>query len=260
MNVRPKNSPDCWTACLNDLDQEGVHVFDLRRWFPDRWEHGIEAALRAAGGVLEDISGDHVSFCPTGIEIHRMALDRSLLKLVSEYLDADPAVTAIHYRRDGGPEVAEDLRCWHVDFEDRRMLRLITYLHKVDDTNGAFQYIPHGLSDRCEPLLKQGHGDAETNPYYAPIDDDLMRSCVSSDAWRTVRGYLATTVIADTARLFHRTKPHGSIRKALTITYTSRRPRFPELHRNSALDHVLDEQQTSCFYASSPHTIFNLGS
>ncbi len=81
-----------------------------------------------------------------------------------------------------------------------------------------------------------------------------MSAVVAPSHWQSVTGPRSTCVLVDAARLFHRTRPHDAERLTLTLTYTSRRPRHPEVRRNPDLDHLLDKFQSSCFYAATPRT------
>jgi hypothetical protein len=227
-----------------DLRGIGAHVLHASALAPTfaAFERDAAALVRLLGRG----SGAHA---PTRlVGLFSFGLSPDLLAVVRSYLECPPALTAVHVRRDVGPQVPEDLRCWHLDLEDDRMVRMIVYLTDVDLDSGPFEYIPRSLMPRCQHLGTRATGDPDTNPAYKPVSDDEMRSAVSASEWIACTGSRHTVVLADTAAVFHRTKPHQRERLTLTYTYTSRSPRFPKLVPALGLDATFKEEQRACLF------------
>ena len=101
--------------------------------------------------------------------------------------------------------VQKKSRLWHLDREDRRMLKIIIYLNDVSEEGGPFQYIPKSLTSTIS-------SDRLIVLYYGYIDDKTMEQVVPQSKWKSCLGSAGTVVIADTASNFHRGKNTFSLR------------------------------------------------
>ena len=126
-------------------------------------------------------------------------------------------------------------RLWHLDNEDRKVLKVIIYFSDVDVDSGPFQYIPLETTKEITKL---------TSNQYEFFSDSKMQSFLnqcSESSLKTCTGPAGTVIFVDTARSFHRGKPPTlKSRKAITFGYCSRRPLKPyRCGRN-----LLSQQQT----------------
>jgi hypothetical protein len=234
----------CEERRLRALVEEGVLVTDLASLLPVH-ASGLADTMGDLVRSLDRVDGTHVPFALP--QIYLAALDEGLLTTVSSYLASPPALTGVHIRRDVGEEVG-GIKRWHLDSEDARVVRLISYLEDVDLNNGPFEFVPEHAARRCAALQIGGN----SGPPPASKGDEPMAFIVSPAHWRSITGPPSTCVLVDTARLFHRTRPHGRTRLALTFTYTTPTPTHPEVRRNPGLDHLLSEFQAACFFAATP--------
>jgi hypothetical protein len=146
-------------------------------------------------------------------------LQERLLSIVENYLGLPVAYHGSYFRRDIANNVQRKTRLWHKDVEDPNFIKMIIYLHDVDEDGGAFQYIPKKLSrDVCRTLkYKYGH-----------ISDNVMQKVGDSSIWKTCTGSAGTVIIANTGDILHRGKiPVTSDRYTIFFDYTSRQPKFP---------------------------------
>jgi hypothetical protein len=220
---------------------------------------GIESLLPTlpdAAGLLA--AGDPLLGRNTGLHCHSIdppelaetapgvllwGLDERMLDIAEAYLGLPPAFTTVHLRRDVGTGQQVGTRLWHIDTEDRRVIRVLVYLTDVTHDSGPFEYIPRPQSDACTSLRDRAlRSDGD------PIADDEMRRNVDESHWRPCTGPAGTVVIADNAAVYHHGKVHQKHRVALIYTYTSRRPLYPRLDRNPRFDAVLSERQRACFF------------
>jgi hypothetical protein len=170
-------------------------------------------------------------------------LEERMLDVVESYLGVPPAFTTVHLRKDIGGGHQVGTRFWHIDTEDRRVVRVLVYLTDVTAHHGPFEYIPRSQSEACTALRERAlRSDGD------PVVDDEMRRHVPDHQWRTCTGPAGTVVIADNAAVYHHGKVHDAERIVLIYTYTSRRPLYPQLERNDAFDHLLSERQRACFF------------
>jgi hypothetical protein len=170
-------------------------------------------------------------------------LEERMLDLVETYLGVPAAFTTAHLRKDIGGGTQLGTRFWHIDTEDKRVVRVLVYLSDVTMATGPFEFIPRPLTDACTALRERAlrsNGD--------PVFDDEMRTYIPEAEWRPCVGPAGTVAIADNAAVYHHGKVHDAERIVLIYTYTSRHPLYPRLVRNDAFDDQLSARQRSCFF------------
>lgn len=217
-------------VCITALDD--LNIPDAAKAVDTAWRLGTDFAPRAH--ALAKAGQQFIIVPPADIvrnpEIFRLGLHERLLDIAESYIGLPVAYdgAAINYTVADGLEVAT--RKWHRDREDRRMLKVVIYLHDVDEDGGPFQCIARQDTVRNDidgyhyefgedPMLRKRLG-----PDYA---DDLT-SCA---------GPKGTVVFCDTARFFHRGKPATARdRAALFYSYFASPPRHPFLCERSGID------------------------
>jgi hypothetical protein len=176
-------------------------------------------------------------------EVLLWGLEERLLDLVESYLGVPPAFTTVHLRKDIGGGAQVGTRFWHIDTEDRRVIRVLVYLSDVTADTGPFEYIPRPQTEACTALHERAlRSDGD------PVFDDEMRAHVPESEWKACVGPAGTVVIADNAAVYHHGKVHDAERTVLIYTYTSRHPVYPKLERNPAFDDRLSARQRACFF------------
>lgn len=152
-------------------------------------------------------------------ELFLWGLEERLLNIVENYIGLPVAYHGLYFRRDIANNIQVKSRLWHIDREDRRILKIIVYLHDVSDDNGPFQYIPKPLTSLLSRSLKYNYGY---------IRDKAVKSVIPTSDWKSCTGPSGTVIFVDTASIFHRGKvPVGSDRFTLFFDYTSQRPKHP---------------------------------
>jgi len=112
----------------------------------------------------------------------------------------------------------EVVRRWHLDHEDRRIVKVIVYLSDVDAGAGPFGYIHQAHS----AAIRGSRGlDVRGVP------DDEMNDVVPRRQWAKVTGPRMTSVLVDTGQVFHRVfPPTETERYSVTFAYSSRSPYY----------------------------------
>lgn len=152
-------------------------------------------------------------------------LEERLLNIVENYLGLPVAYYGLYMRRDLANGVLRRTRLWHLDKEDRRMVKIIIYLKDVNHDKGPFQYIPKSLTHTISRLLKYNYGT---------IKDQEMERVVPPSQWKTCVGPAGTVLLIDPASIFHRGKvPITSDRFTIFFDYTSRKPKHPYYCKSS---------------------------
>lgn len=173
-------------------------------------------------------------------------LNSRLLDLIENYLSLPVAYHGIYIRRDLANGIEKKSRLWHLDKEDRKMLKIIIYLNDINDENGAFQYIPKHFTSQI--IQKQKYK-------YNYIKEKIMDSTLSPSSWISCPGKKGTVIFVDTANLFHRgLLPKKSERLSIFFDYTSAMPWRPYYCKNIFspqeiyfLSSLLSERQKNIF-------------
>lgn len=161
----------------------------------------------------------------TAPEMFRWGAGDRILDLIERYLEVPVAYHGVYLRRDRAVPRSIASNRWHLDMEDRKVVKVIVYLTDVQDGDGAFRYIP--LQRSLE--LRHRLGLA----YRLGADADMCR-LIPEDEWQTAQGPAGTVLVCDTALLFHKGhRPQRRDRVALFYDYTSRQPLHPYYCKSS---------------------------
>ncbi len=151
--------------------------------------------------------------------LFRWGLNERLLNIVENYLAMPAAYHGVYLRRDLANGVQRRTRLWHLDQEDRHMVKIIIYLNDVDDGGGSFQYIPKCLTQKIAQTLNYRRG---------VIKDVDMKAVVPPSVWKSCVGCRGMLIMLDPVAIFHRGQvPIDRDRFTLFFDYTSRYPKRP---------------------------------
>lgn len=218
----------------------------------------LDRAVKAADPLAEELlASTPLAAVPTthlrpdrlasAPDVFQWGAEDRILDLIERYLEVPVAYHGVYVRRDLAVDRSGASNLWHLDMEDRRVIKVIVYLTDVDEGDGAFQYIPldHSLELRRQLGMTYRLGD-----------DADMRRLVPDSEWRTADGPAGTVLIADTATLFHKgSRPRTRDRVALFYDYTSRRPVHP-YYCKSALPRLHLEQLTEGMGSRTRDAVF----
>lgn len=182
-------------------------------------------------------------------EIFIWGLEKRLLDIVENYIGLPVAYHGAYFRRDLANSVERKSRLWHIDVEDRKILKIIVYLNDVDENSGPFQYIPQSLNSTVAHSLRYKHGY---------IQEKRLQNVLSPSFWKSCTGSAGTVVFAATSKVFHRGKiPIDQDRFTIFFDYTSRQPTYPFYCKSSlpwedllslAAKANLSEHQKQCVF------------
>ena len=149
-------------------------------------------------------------------DIFLWGLEERLLDIIENYVGLPLLYHGAELRREIANGKIIDVRQWHLDVEDHRMLKIIVYLNDVSLDGGPFEYIPKDLTTLSAQALKYNSGF---------VSDKVMQTVVSPSDWKPCTGCYGTVILTDTCNVFHRAKaPVVSDRFSITFSYTSIRP------------------------------------
>ena len=152
--------------------------------------------------------------------VYRWGLNAVLLRIAENYLHQPVAYDGplVFHSSEDGREVGT--RRWHLDREDRRVIKVALYLNDVDDSGCPFQLLKQEVQhegDRFDYSVFQG----------AEMQQKFGAEVLTADT-STCTGKAGTVIFADTARFYHRAKPStGRDRSAIFFSYFARPPCHP---------------------------------
>jgi hypothetical protein len=162
-----------------------------------------------------------VSYLPHAPEaLYRWGLDEQNLDIAERHIQRPVRYVGLEVKveRAREPHPGQQARHWHLDAEDRRMLKVIVYLNDVDTGCGPFQHLSLRASEAARRRLR-------FRPGITFLDDEAIADFAPRTDWQHVTGTAGTAVYADTGRLVHRVmRPTDRDRYSVTFVYTSDRP------------------------------------
>ncbi len=184
-------------------------------------------------------------------EIYRWGLGDPL-PIVEHALGLPVAYNGVYLRRDLANTVVRNSRLWHVDFEDRRMIKIIVYLNDIGEGGGAFQFIPKRFSARISKGVGGKYG------FYSDEQVCRVGSSAILDHVQTCVGPAGTVIITDVGGTYHRGKrPETEDRLALFYDYTSRKPLHP-FYCKHAFTLEQEQEMTAGLSEAQRHCVFYL--
>jgi len=218
---------------LSTTEQMMVAAYRLA----DKLNHPVDLDEGEVGSAEEDLRE-----CP---EILLWALEPRLLNIVENYIGLPILYQGFAVRRSIADGEYSGVRRWHIDWEDRRIIKIIIYLNDVEAGGGPYQYIRRNLTERAIEDLN----------YYnlGHLSDPEMSQAVSSQDWSACLGKEGSVVITDTSNVFHRAQPPTlKDRFSITFCYTSANPLVIWQGRKIShaewekVDRQLDRRQVNC--------------
>mgnify|MGYP000167329187 CR=1 FL=1 len=167
-------------------------------------------------------------------EIFLWGLDNRLLDIIENFMQLPVAYHGVDPRRyvpalDRAEQIGTLL--WHIDLEDRCILKIIIYLNDVSINEAPFEYIPISYMPRW-PLLRYIRRKIFRQDPVCFSDSELKKF-IPESAWKPCLGSAGTVIFANTNRIFHRVKVNQSDRLSLCFVYSSRKPKNSQLCRTS---------------------------
>ena len=151
-------------------------------------------------------------------DLYLWGLEERFLNIVENYLAVPSAYCTVTMRRDMADGVQIGPRQWHMDIEDRRILKIIVYLNDVSLDGGPFEYIPKFLTPPARKLKRGG---------YHP--NEAIETLVPPSKWKPCIGKAGTVIFTDTCSVFHHGRvPVSADRYTIFFTYISKQPKNPQ--------------------------------
>jgi hypothetical protein len=197
-------------------DAGGEAIMHEARRVADR----LAERVAAMDGRLPDMITTEPGDLVTHPALYRWGLDPALLRIAGAYLGLPVGYDGALLFHTPVDRAEVGTRMWHLDREDRRVIKLALYLNDVDEHGGPFQSFGR-------EIVRDAGGYAYPALDSAGLADRFGAGEYSAHVTTCV-GPAGTLVFADTARFYHRGKPAtGRTRSAVYFTYFAQRPRHP---------------------------------
>ncbi|MGY8993667.1 MAG: phytanoyl-CoA dioxygenase family protein, partial [Rhodospirillales bacterium] len=171
-----------FVTSLSELGLTDVDGFLKRaRMLFSQMASGVENADMKKAYVIHDPPGLLAQFP----DVLSLGLNPLWLDIVESYLGLPPAFRGGTARRDLADGRAVETRLWHLDDEDKRIVKFIVYIDDVDEHGGGFEFVP---KTKLPKEFKR----------YRRVDDDEMMQNVPKADWVKCFGPAGTVVIGDT--------------------------------------------------------------
>ena len=241
-------------AIVRRLQSEGTCVIPLNKLRLSTTEQMMAEAQHLANKLKTPQDTGKLEQCEVGAdkkdlgesaEILLWALEPKLLNIIENYIGLPILYQGFAVRRSVADGQYSGVRRWHMDWEDRRIIKIIIYLNDVEAGGGPYEYIKKDISaNAIAPLDYYNLGflsDAEMQQGASPLD------------WTACLGKQGSVVITDTSNVFHRAQPPTiKDRFSITFCYTSAhplvvwRPRKISREKWELVDRQLSSRQRNC--------------
>jgi hypothetical protein len=221
---------------VDTLKKEGAYITTLADLGLPSTRELLQASHRLSL-EMKQVSNSHLTYKFPQIytvtslpEFSTWGSNKRLLNIIENYIGLPITFHGVHLRKDFSNQHQLGTLLWHKDSEDRRMIKVIIYLHDVEEHHGPFEYVPRSLTSL--PNFNGYRVDRKLQQLgYLGLKDEELAKILPKSACKSCVGSAGTVIIADTRAILH----HGTIRteerSALFFTYTANSPKRPDLCR-----------------------------
>ncbi len=203
-------------AAITSLDElartGGCATFDIdaaRRILADP-----QAAANTRKDYMREASPAQLAAAP---QLIAWGLEERFLAIAESYIGLPAAYRGAIFRRDFADGQKLETRQWHRDAEDVRIMKIVVYVEDVDETGGAYCYLPKKFAPQKGIELVDGR-----------VPDEIMDNLVAKENYVKCSGPAGTVVFTDTVTVWHRgSVPESADRLSAFYAYNSHHPLRP---------------------------------
>ena len=244
-------------SIVNILRQEGTCVIPLEELALNTTQSMMSMAFTLADKLkLPNAQIVQGNSCEVGssqedlrefTEILLWALEPKLLDIIENYIGLPILYQGFAMRKSIADGLNSGVRRWHIDWEDRRIIKIIIYLNDVAAGGGPYDYISRNITSEAIDKLN----------YYnlGYVSDSEMNKVVPKSDWTSCLGKVGSMVISDTSSVFHRAQPPTERERfSITFCYTSAMPQVLWRGRKitqqqwELIDSSTNQRQKSCLH------------
>lgn len=212
---------------VDRLRQEGTCTIPIEQLQLPTTEAMLHTALCLADSLRSSAGGSgKVENCEVASAIEDLrespevllwALEPKLLDIIENYIGLPILYQGFGVRRSIADGQYSGVRRWHMDWEDRRIIKIIIYLNDVAPGGGPYEYLPRQTTAKAIKTLN----------YYnlGYLSDAEMLKAVPQENWQACIASKGSVIITDTSGVFHRAQPPTKKERfSITFCYTSANP------------------------------------
>jgi hypothetical protein len=234
-------------SIVNSMLEQGIFVTNLSSLALPKTAEAVQKAKDLLSDPSSCDGDENKNWIPAEIlneqpDLLLWAMDERLLDIVENYIGLPIYYLGVEVRHEFPDGKVTGVRQWHIDTEDRRMLKIIVYLNDVDEQGGPFEYMSKNLTQEAVKKLRYNSG---------LVSDEKMSETIPESKWTACVGSENTTIFVDPCNIFHRAKPPTKKdRLSMTFHYISQYPL--ELRNDNIFSdrpfirEMLSERQLSC--------------
>lgn len=198
------------TKILNDLRTTGISVTSLDELFPG--ENKLElfqsfAKEREAAGSVNHKKKFLVDYWDEVVELDinnpflSTALDATIIDVVNSYLEMYTSLLYFTLQKTV-PKTGElqNSQHWHRDPQEKKVVKVFTYLNNVDENSGPFVYVPRSTPTHDHPYAKLFPQQVPAGSY--PGTESVLEKVAKEDII-PMTGGPGTVVFCDTNGLHY---------------------------------------------------------
>jgi hypothetical protein len=220
---------------LEKLEREMIAIVDGSPFIPSSVLTYAREQCRELARDVSARSTVECAYAKVAPTVYAWGLAQENLDLAECYLGLPVRYLGVSIKREKADTRALDVRQWHIDVEDRRMLKMIVYLDEVGIDDGPFEYLDRSHTVTATKQLRYSSGF---------VSDTAFAHAVARTDWQVMLGPPLTVALVDTCRLFHRARPpKRRDRYSMSFSYCSERAHqvFPEFLPPKSFVHPLTQ-------------------
>ncbi len=245
-------------SIVETLRKEGTSILPLEELALSSTDRMMETAFNLADKLKlrtvepnQQDGGCEIGSSPEDLrefpEMLLWALEPKLLDIVENYINLPILYQGFAMRKSIADGKYSGVRRWHIDWEDRRIIKIIIYLNDVVAGGGPYEYISRKFTLKTIEKLN----------YYnlGYVSDAEMATAVPKSDWTACLAKTGTVVITDTSSVFHRAQPPTkNERFSITFCYTSAMPQVLWRIRKTTqqqwefIDKNTNQRQKNCLH------------
>tara|TARA_Y100000588_G_scaffold12973_1_gene14022 strand:+ start:361 stop:1233 length:873 start_codon:yes stop_codon:yes gene_type:complete len=214
-------------AILADLERDGAAVtsldalatngdckaFDL--WAARDMLLALGKEVGTSKDYLREASPAQLAMRP---QLIAWGLEERFLDIAESYIGLPVAYRGAVFRRDFADGQKRETRQWHRDSEDVRIMKIVVYIEDVDETGGAYCYLPKRYAPEKGIEFVDGR-----------VPDKVMDRLVAKEHYVKCIGPAGTVVFTDPVTVWHHGDvPKNADRLSAFYAYNSHHPLRPQ--------------------------------
>ena len=234
-------------TCIIPIEELGLSSTDTMM----STAYSLADKLKLAFNQESQSNGCEIGSSPEDLrefpEILLWALEPKLLDIIENYIALPILYQGFAMRKSVADGRYSGVRRWHIDWEDRRIIKVIVYLNDVVAGGGPYEYISRDLTSEAIKKLN----------YYnlGYVSDEEMSAAIPKSNWTACLAKKGSVVISDTSSVFHRAQPPTDRERfSITFCYTSTMPQVLWRGRKisqqqwESIDRNTNQRQKNCLH------------